>query len=553
MEEASEQFKSKVEQNSGKEYIHYDFAHSKFTHFQLEQSLLKSIMNNNMTKFTNRFNVYNNIAGTNSEMSFKEVKEILDLFNGGKENGIIGNAFVQTLNEISGSGQDGANAPSRYGTSGGTTIEGSLGESEDFEVLLSTAKTFLNNNVKKGNFTNFIDSFTTSIDTNVNNIINFIAENNKSIAIAEIWKKIQKSERGKTPSVSELITSTPPPNGSHFTEIQAAEGMEHMVELLTEVKKFQDELKNISAHRNQRISEDKEGAEKIISQLKGIFNDIGGTSHELAVVWAFLAAATEIEEVYQKSEKDIENMVARFKDVVYTGRGNTVTLDNGLIIEKKNDVEITMSYGKGDRNFDVSFGGNIKLRHSEPWRTGTGSGSQTLPISGLVARTKNFRTGLEDIQKLSGAPNTLVDYALAVIGSKKDKSGYEENIIANWHHIRNLVGAEQFVDAISGLGESGDFSGVFIVNNKIISIADMLETLARDDVIDSQWENFGKNYFEVYGIGYERLNDEVLNGTGNTSDMSEAISRNKNAYRILESAKVHITVNLKRFLDIQLT
>ena len=507
------------ENNDGKEYLYSRIDSVKQT-IGNPKNIMNQILRNQLNVFAERFNSLNN-----TQMSYTQIEEVLNDWVSGS--GIIGQKIGSLMQDIS--DFSAAGLAQAYGTSGGTNIG---------DIPLSMAKQEFGQ--RRGELVDDISLIVNGVDEATNSLISFVNRHYDSIVAQEL-QACYKSGKTTVPASVGNIKDT------SVSSVLQEKGAQSLASLFQTIGDNIAKLNSLSAQVSKGASSKgginftgKNGAseqfKQYIGSIQQAFNSIGGTLHELAYLKGAMVASDEFEKMLKDTESNIAKTLAAKGIGHFSAEWTAHNLDeNGK--QMKNDVSFT--YTKN--GIELTFGGSVKLKQNQSFR-GSGEGSHLLGVQGLVARQETYDSIADKLEIYSPG---IKQYGYQLLGVKE---GASTGVGSDWWYIKQMAGAMTLVDAIAGTGQVGDFSALFIVNNRIFSVYDILKKILTTDNLT---KGLSRPY-EVHGLNYESLQKKIDNSIQQASKdkgdahkiYREASVRNKATYRILGKAKIVITLNM---------
>lgn len=511
--------RTEISDKTGEEYLYSKIADVKSS-IGNPKSVMNQILRNQLNVFASRFNSLNN-----TQMSYKQIEDVLEDWVSGS--GVIGQKIDSIMQDIS--DFSAAGLAQAYGTSGGTNIG---------DIPLSMAKTVFGQSRKE--LVDDISLIINEVDRATNSLISFVA-NHYDEMVAEELTACYNEGRMEVPAKlgrlnNKTISSALEEKGAHSLASlfqTVGDNIANLNALSTKVSKGTASKGGINFGGEKGASEQ---FKQYIGAIQQAFNSMGGTLHELA----YLKGAIKANEDFEKILKDTESNIA--KDLAAKGIGHFTTEwtaqntdENGK--QMKNDV--TFIYNKN--GIELTFGGSVKLKQSQAFR-GSGEGSHLLGVGGLVARQETYDSITKKLETYSPG---IRQYGYQLLGAREEVA---TGVGSDWWYIKQMAGAMTLVDAIAGTGQKGDFSALFIVNNRIFSVYDILKKILKADNLTSGMSR----PYEVNGLTYESLRKQVNNKIEKIQKEEkiqgkiyrEAFFRNRETYRVLSQAKVIITLNM---------
>lgn len=480
-----------IQRTLGKPYLHYNLRHAK-TRINMNSGIMNDILKSQQNLFYSRFNMSNNTVLKESEID--------ELLNDWTTNGVVGQKIAGQMNEIAaliGSGS--------YGTSGGlSVVEG--------KAFLSNTKSQLKKSAET------CDLVCKAVDRYMSNTIEVLAKNNENILAQAILNAYKTDTPIKIPIGDRKVSR------SMLTESETKTVA--LVNIITQNLNGLRSLGNGSYSGNAG-----ELYSGYIEALKGAFNSLGGVIHEIVIAHGLNAAIGIGNGAIKKSEPEIRRIVEKSNGTFYSRWNAQDTNTEGK--ETKDDVSIY--YNKN--GITVTIGGSIKLRQGQAFR-GSGQGSQILGVKDLIAKGESYDSITKKLEQYIPGIN---QYGYQMMGAWSNNEDIA-NVRGDWWLMKQFAGAINFVDSLAGSGQIGDFSSLFIVNNKVFSVADILQkTLSGSGSLTS---GGGKYPFDVEGLNYSFIQEKIKNSSRDKNTKIEAYKRNKNTYSILAKEKIRITANL---------
>jgi hypothetical protein len=500
-----------VESHTGQEYLAYKRVTDKYApKFSANNSMTQKILQSNKDTFLNRFNHINDTS-----YSYQELIGLMDSWT---TDGTIGAGIIEYLNNLADMTANGQ--AQAYGTSGSLKI---LDDSGNFVTNLSNARTVFNTSKKKAMAS--IVHINSAVEVYVNNIITLLEGNGREIMSAAIQNAYNKGIRE-----AKGVSPDAPSNGEIDTS-----GNTKMMAAMKSIGNSIGELQALGKS-GKNAKDFKKSYSHVIGSLNAAINSFGGLLHEAIFTYAALVAAEQGNKLIKDFNDTLEAEVGSY-GVKWTSTG---TVDDGTTggQEEKSDVQFTYNHN----GVALTFGGSIKLRQNSEFRKAGKSGLK-LGVSGLIARNETYASLSA---KLNAYDSNASQSGYRMVGAE---GAIRKNFINQWYDLRNCLAALELVDALSGLGQSvSDFSALFIVNNRIFSIADILEKVYQNsaNMLSSTKNELGKSFstngFDLDSIGTEV--DKARKEKENEGMKAEAIARNQQAYKILAATKISITLNL---------
>ena len=500
-----------IERKTGRPYLYYKIENAKGSIPSINMGVARDILKEQGALFYGRFNARNNTS-----LSKKEVDEILKDWV--SDTGIIGQKIDRAMQQMVFDDQ----GEFKYGTSGGVAV----GEN----ISLSEAKSVFNTSKKKALAS--CSQIINGVDGAIEKILKVLEANGESVLVKAIVNQYYSGGRKVPERIRFLV---------HDGNIERELIQKSDTKLVTTIKTLNEAIVALEAlgkhGQSKKAGEVRSEYGKLIGVIQSCFNSIGGTVHEVAVAHAVNVAADVGNKAIKKTEKQIKNLVAGTNGSFYS----QWSAQEGGTDGKESKDDVTFTYNKN--GLIVDFGGTVKLRQSKAFR-GSGAGSQTLGVKGLIARGETYDSITKKLEKYSPGVN---QYGYQLLGAwGEDRSGVPgtDNVQGDWWKIKQLAGALTLVDSLSGTGAIGDFSALLIVNNKIFSIADILQKIIED--VPTQLMGSGVNRFFEVDFSYKSLLNKVQGQAASNkhNKFLEALDRNKFTYSTLQQAKIKITLNL---------
>lgn len=500
-----------IERKVGRPYLYCKIEDVKRNISSINTSAINGILKEQTATFYSRFNQTNKTS-----LGEGKIKEILRDWT---SSGVIGQKIDQAMQNIA----IDDSGDFKYGTSGGVLIGGT--------VPLSEAKTVFNTSKKKA--MESCPAIVSAVNKSIDSILTVLAKNNEYILVEAIKnayygensvvpKEAQSAIKGQKAIKKGLLNESD-------TKVVAT--VKSMSEAIASLEQLAKKSKSINAKTARSEYS------RLIGIIQQCFNSIGGTVHELAIAHATNVAANIGDGAIKKTNRQIHNLVSAGNGRFYSQWDAQDKDINGK--ETKNDV--TFTYNKD--GLVVQLGGTVKLRQNQAFR-GSGDGSQVLGVQGFVARGENYDSITKKLEKYSPGINQTGYQLLGAWGEDRKGVPGTDNIHGEWWSIKQLAGALTLVDSISGQGGPGDFASLLIVNNRIFSVADILERAMRDlprQIMNSnehRYFNVDLSYHSLLGKVQEQSKSNIHNR------FMEALDRNRFTYSTLQNAKIKITVNL---------
>lgn len=479
---------------------------------QVSESQLQRALAQNKRTFTRRFNKIN---GTS--LSGEQIADMLDDFT---TNGTIGQKVVSKMDEILNFQQGSNGIAENVSTSGGVSLSTTEGQ-----IYLSQALSAFNG--AKGKSLDNISNIVTGVDNAIDSMIEVLAESEfpayAAVLLNSYYSGGVLSSRAQA-LVKKYNLSSVSISDSDTAKLDAnAATIRENINALQSISKSATWGGDNGTHALYS---------KAIESIKSCFNSLGGTVNEMAYAWGLCTALYTGEQAIKK----INPGTSEFVEVVqssWTGQAGADSLPEGQ--ELKSDTVVTYTRD----GITVQIGGSIKLRQNAAFRGQGGKNSQALGVGGLIARGETYKS-LKDRME-SYAPGLYESgYDMVAL---EDPSG--EDVTASWYGLKQLAGALTFLDALSGLGQSiEDFSSLFIVNNRIFSVYDILDKLTNQAAL--QLTSGAKKGYIVDGFDLNKINASIMKESQKEelSTVQKAALRNKYARSELANAKIQITLNL---------
>lgn len=504
-----------VESHTGQEYLAYQKVTDKYApKFSANTMMMQKILQSGKDTFLNRFNSLNNTS-----YSYQELIGLMDSWT---TNGTIGAGIVGELNRLADMTWNGQ--AQAYGTSGGINI---LDNSGNVATNLSNARTVFKTSKKRA--LESITHINDAIQLYVNNIIALLANNGQammSAALLDAYNKGTKNAKAVSPSA---------PSNTVLEDLGSNTKMENAMESIGQAVGKLEELGKSGKTATRADVFNSYG--EIVGSLNSAINSFGGLLNEAVFVYATIAAA----EYGNKRIKNFEDGLKASAESYGAKWISTGTLDDGTTSgqEEKSDVQFFYNHN----GVVLTFGGSIKLRQNAEFRN-AGKPNLKLGVKGLIARNENYASLSA---KLNAYDSNASQSGYRMVGT--EPGAIRESFINQWYDLRNCLAALELVDALSGLGQSvSDFSALFIVNNRIFSIADILEKVYQNsanlltDTKGQLGKSFSADGFDLLSIGAEV--DSFRKEKEGEGNAAAAIVRNQQAYKILAAKKISITLNL---------
>lgn len=484
-------------------YLHYNSYQST----DLNGANLHKLLESQKNIFTERFNALNKTS--NSTNNYSQISKLLENWN---TNGEIGSGIISELQNIALFDDNGQ--ATAYGTSGGVHVG-------DFTV--ANARSAFNKSKTKAR--DSITPIITAVNESINSIIRVLA-NNKEYLIAEAIVNMYYSGQKIVPADFNIPTDTS--IGQNLISVSNNK-------LITTIQTLQQELAKLAALKGSTLkAKDYQASySEIVGSIRASLNSIGGTMHEVGFTLAALEAAKKGEKAFIETNKEIARSVAATGGTFITNwTAQDTSNDSGS--ETKDDVTITWDTGSAV----IEFGGTIKLRQGQAFR-GSGPGSEKLAVSGFVVRQENLE---QNLKKLEQYASGVTKNAASIFASLNNSDGAAEE----WYQIKQRLGILNLVDAIAGSGLKGDFSAILIVNNRIFTMTDILDNVEKtlDQIGDRNGNGKG---FTVQGADLSKIQNQIKAQSTQEKFKTpgqQALSRNRNAWTILQNEKISISINL---------
>lgn len=391
-------------------------------------------------------NMLNNFVNT----AFQELKELnpnmnLDISDAyvfleslSGKNGVVGSTLLKNLQESSWLfNQD--------GTSKIQTSAGLINESEGDDDL---------------HIPQYAVNLLDEVNSRINNIIDVMSHCGENIIVAQL----QAVRDGKTiPEIEKL-------NNKQFSAAEISSAQNRMLRSMETLQENISALSSLSD--NGGSSEIKYSS--LLQSIRGCFNDIGG--HLFEVACAYVAKHSKY--YFNKNIVPEINMAfTRSGAKVFSNVANTgLNRINGH--EVKNDIE--MYYNENGISFII--GGNIKLNNQV--RQHFGSNITIRNVHKGMTFGQFVEYGLQ-----SGANQANLQWIEGHIGALKTKKGGKDvpyvlskSLESNFDNFKQYCQYETALHMLTGSGDfkNHDFSTMFVVNNKVLSMYDLLRLIAND-------------------------------------------------------------------------
>lgn len=513
---------------------YYMYTETKRYHFKnVSPDVLQKVLNHNKIQFVNKFNKLNR-----TKSSGEDIAKMLNDFTA---NGEVGQRILSVLDEIL-NFKEGTNGISQnVFTSGGVAVTTNGGK----EITLSQALTTFHQEEKT--CLNNVNRIAEGAETAINSMIKVLIDSARPAAASVLLSSYYSNNNGELSDEGKKLM-----NSFGLTEITPGKDDEVILKATGEkIKENIDILKKLAnttkkdgdweSEKDKNGNITKEGRyvsySKAVEGLKASFNSLGGTINEMAFSYAlYVALHYGLEEIHKGVKlKNDEFTQQEFKK---TWSGHT---ESGQ--DLKPDVQITYSNGV----ITVTIGGSIKLRQGAGFKSQNGKNSNRLGVTGLIARSRTY--GWLKNRMNSYVPKIHeTGYQMVALNYEKTEKATAEY----WRDLKNLTGALLFLDALSGLGKTkDDFASLFVVNNRIFSVYDILDKMTNGEYVENQLKQGGHNMYEVSGFDLNKLSGEVMeksqvggDGKGEEEIIKEALDRNEEARTVLTNAKISITLNL---------
>lgn len=496
---------SEVSSATGKPYLQYTQA--KQTSIFNNTNAIRSVLAAQQSEFAKRFNERQT---TPTSYSFQEIDQLMsDWVSGNTVGSKIDDAMQRICNF------DKFGHPDQYGTSAGIKISGT-------NIPLSQALSNFGYSRKKA--ITQISQICNTVDSAVNNIIAFLAQNQEPLLVEAIANCYYGGMDNLPPSLAAKIPAN--------TSIKQGLIKESDTKVVATMASLRQEVNRLQSLGGSGGDGAKDTYDSAVRAIQAAFNSIGGTIHEVAIAHALCSALGIGNGAIKKTNAQIQKIVEAGGGRFYAQHVGEEHLEGGS--EGKDDVEITWNEGK----MILRFGGSIKLRQGRGFR-GSGANSKALGVSGFVAREAST---FGEIEGRLGSG--LSQYAYSVVAATAVNAD-----TTAWNQLKQYIGALLLVDALSGLGGSGDFSTLLIVNNKIFSIADILKKVISQ--VETSFAAGGTKSYFLEGMNIYSLKDQVDDARertvvprGKNYKTEQAKVRNRQAYLLLAREKISITLNL---------
>lgn len=493
-------FAAKMQNQLSKEYLHY---HS-YKPINLNGASLERLWQSQKTLFAKRFNALNKTGGQGR--NYNQIRNLLKNWN---TEGEIGSSILAGLQDIALFDNNGQTT--NYGTSGGISVG-------DFTV--ANARSAFNKSKKSAEES--ISLILDAVDNSINNIIRVLADN-KEYLLAQAIIDVYASGGRTVPTDLHIPADTS--LGSNLISVSNNK-------LIATIQTLQQNLNQLSALKGSTLKADayKATYSEIVGSIRSSLNSIGGTMHEVGFTLAALQAAKKAEKMLQESNETIAQIVAS-NGGHFTANWTAQDTADESGAETKNDVTIRWNTGQAI----IEFGGSIKLRQGQAFR-GSGPGSEKLALGGLIVRNENLEQNLAKLEQYAlGVTESAASMVAAL-----ESDGAEES----WYQIKQRLGMLNLVDAIAGSGLQGDFSAILIVNNRIFTMPDILDNIGKTLTQIGSSSSIGKGY-TVQGADLNKMQNQVRGQSEKFSEVGkQALSRNRNAWEILQNTKISISINL---------
>lgn len=521
-------FIASIEAYLGESYLHYK---SQGPTVNLEdakmEQVVSKILSAAQTTFANRFNKING-----SNLSFNDLQSLLHQWD--SDSGIIGKTMESKMQQIADFNAKGI--AQNYSTSGGLLIEGTNTylSQESYKAFQRSKKTALEN----------ISKIHTTIDNSINDIIEVMANNNEYLMVAAI---VQAYYEGMDNVPATLKAKLPPNFTVDGYEIDKAQKTRVPACLKTIREKLND-LDNISGRKSK--SEVLKSYKSAVESISKAMNTVGGFVGEATAMFASWQGSEKGQDMLAKNEEEIRKIVEKSGCGTYvscwSGENKAVS-GSGESTGKDaiNDIEIF--WNKDGIIFTI--GGSVKTRQGREFRSGN---NKSLKVGGLSAKEATFQTLAKGVSPYFGGANVEKFAYEAVAALGRPQGEYSKS----WYNMKSAIGALTLLDSLSGLGNSNnDFASLFIVNNHIYSMADILTgalnmsgsqaTKRKTKLATGQTlDNSNAYYVENLDLGTLRKQVEEYSQKAIYSVYKQAFYRVDKTYKTLQDTKVRIALNL---------
>lgn len=523
-------FIESIESYLGESYLHYK---TQGPTVNLEDAkmdqVVSKILSEAQTTFADRFNKF---SGSTTNLSFNDIQNLLHQWD--SDSGIIGKTMESRMQQIADFNLKGI--AQNYSTSGGLLIEGTNTylSQESYKAFQRSKKTALEN----------ISKIHTTIDNSINGIIEVMANNNEYLMVAAI---VQAYYEGMDNVPATLKASLPPNFTIEDYKIELAEKT-RVPACLTTIRQKLNDLDNISGRKSK--SEVLESYKSAVESISKAMNTVGGFVGEAAAMFASWQGPKKGKDMLVQEEEKIRQIVEKSGCGTYvsgwSGENKAVN-DNGESTGKDaiNDIEIF--WNKDGIVF--TLGGSVKTRQGKEFRSGN---NKSLKVGGLSAKEVTFEKLARDVSPYFGGADVEKFAGEAVAALGRPQSEYSKS----WYNMKSAIGALTLLDSLSGLGKSSnDFASLFIVNNHIYSMADILTgalnmsgsqvtkrktKLATGEILD----NSNAYYVENLDLGILRKDVEKFSQKETYTVYKQAFYRVYKTYDLLQNTKVKIALNL---------
>lgn len=520
-----------IEAHLGKPYLHYK---TQGPTVNLEgakmDQVVSKILSDAQTTFADRFNKF---SGSTTNLSFNDIQNLLHQWD--SESGIIGKTMESKMQQIADFNAKGI--AQNYSTSGGLLIEGTdtYLSQESYKAFQRSKKTALEN----------ISKIHTTIDNSVDSIIKVMANNNEYLMVAAI---VQAYYEGMDNIPATLKASLPPNFKIEKYEIDLAEKT-RVPACLTTIRQKLNDLDNISGRQSK--SEVLESYKSAVESISKAMNTVGGFVGEAAAMFASWQGPEKGKDMLVKNEEEIRKIVEKSGCGTYascwSGENKAVN-DSGESTGKDaiNDIEIF--WNKDGIIF--TLGGSVKTRQGKGFRIE--DDNKSLKVGGFSAKETTFEKLARDVSPYFGGANVEKFAGEAVAALGRPQSEYSKS----WYNMKSAIGALTLLDSVSGLGKSSnDFASLFIVNNRIYSMADILTgalNMSGSQVTKQKTklamgeasDNSNAYYVENLDLGTFRKDVDKFSQKKEYTIYKQACYRVYKTYDVLQNAKVKIALNL---------
>lgn len=209
----------------------------------------------------------------------------------------------------------------------------------------------------------------------------------------------------------------------------------------------------------------------ILEAVRSSFSNIGGDMLEPVAAHSINLAAADIRKIKKETDKAFQQSVNKVGGYFYAEPVGSDRKENGS--QQKNDIEIHYH----ESGLIYSFGGSIKNRQ----------GKSNIKSQGQITDLHHGLTlgALAEATLRDNGQSSQGEYYGAVLGAYKTTLNNRSRLVRqgtnqynaalnSWESMREAAQLSGLLLALSGSGKKGDFSGIFVFNNTVYSVYDIL-------------------------------------------------------------------------------